>query len=267
MLKNLKIYINLNNFEMKNYKINNEYFINLDNFIPLKKLKKIENDITKGVVLSEKYWEINILDEKSCFYDKNFEEASPYFINVFKNTNDYLEMKKQGLSDDEIFKIIKFSKPIREIGTKRLFLRKPPLYNKFFGLKHKQRGNKDQNCIIHFESLINWITESNIFKEVGRIVIFVNNRGDSIPIHSDYADGETRKDQFIWINLNKKKDFFILTEESKKIYPEGEVSIFDNANWHGSEPSEYPCYTIRIDGLFTDEFLNLSGLFDHFIDQ
>jgi hypothetical protein len=248
-------------------KINNDYFKILDDIVPLKELKNIEAEIVKGIVKSKKYWEPNLIFNKNCLYDQNFIEAYPYFSENYKLTDEYKYIAATGITDEEIYDIMKFLYPVTEISVKRLFLRKSPLYYKSFALKHREKANKDQICLQHFSELVRWINKSNIFDEVGRIVIFVNETGDTIPIHSDYADGETRKDQFLWINFNRKKKFFILDENCNKVYSDGEIVIFDNANWHGSEPSEHACFTIRIDGIFKQSFLEKSDLLSYFNDK
>jgi hypothetical protein len=88
--------------------------------------------------------------------------------------------------------------------------------------------------------------------------------GSYTPTHCDYANLHSLKDQFIWINLFEKKQFFVLDHEYNKQYLPGEINTFDNATWHGSDPAKYSCFTIRIDGLFSDKFLTSTGLTNHY---
>jgi hypothetical protein len=102
---------------------------------------------------------------------------------------------------------------------------------------------------------------------VGRILFFINQLGSYTATHCDYADRNSLKDQFIWINVFQKKSFFVLDENWKKQYLLGEINTFDNATWHGSEPAKHSCFTIRIDGLFSDEFLTKTGLDQHYANN
>ena len=56
----------------------------------------------------------------------------------------------------------------------------------------------------------------------------------------------------------------MLGDDWKKQYLNGEINTFDNATWHGSDPAKYSCFTIRIDGLFSDDFLTKTGLDKHY---
>jgi hypothetical protein len=133
-----------------------------------------------------------------------------------------------------------------------------------FHLKHLTSETSDTAIKKDFNFLFDWINNQNVFSEIGRCQIFINPEGNYTPIHRDYGD-KSRKDQFLWIRLNKRKNFFIYdSENNEKHYVQGYVSTFDNHQWHGSEPSEFVGFSIRIDGVFSKSFLNKSGLDSHF---
>jgi len=133
-----------------------------------------------------------------------------------------------------------------------------------FHLKHLSSETVDTPIKKDFDFLFDWINDQKIFSEIGRCQIFINPEGNYTPIHRDYGD-RSRKDQFIWMRFNKQKNFFLYDEESNiKHYVRGHVCTFDNYQWHGNDPSEFLGFSIRFDGLFSEQFLDLTGLNKHF---
>jgi hypothetical protein len=136
-----------------------------------------------------------------------------------------------------------------------------------FHLKHLSKHTEDTSFKKDFEFLFDWINKQNIFQEIGRVQFFINPEGNYTPIHRDYAD-KSLKDQFLWIRFNKQKDFFVYDEETKeKHFVKGYVCTFDNHQWHGGESNDLMGFSLRIDGTFRKDFLNKTGLVNHFCDQ
>jgi hypothetical protein len=133
-----------------------------------------------------------------------------------------------------------------------------------FHLKHLASETEDYQLRKDFEFIFDWLAQQKIFDQIGRVQFFINPEGNSTPIHRDYAD-RTFKDQYIWIRFNKQKDFFVYDEETKeKFFVNGHVCTFDNHQWHGGEPGEVMGFSLRVDGVFTQLFLEKSGLAKHF---
>lgn len=245
------------------YKINNQYSISLDEFFDLDDLKKSYNEIVRGVVLSKEYFEPVEIGKQDAIFEKDRIAPTLFIANNFQFTEEYKSLVKLGFSKEQIYDYVNFKFNVKNLGTK-LLLRTYSNYSQAFNSKHIAKLNKDQPAYKNFSKLKTWIKKSGAFKEVGRILLFINELGTTTPIHCDYSNLKSLKDQFIWINLFEKKQFFVLDENFNKQYLKGEINIFDNANWHGSDPAIYNCFTIRIDGLFSDEFLQRTNLHEHF---
>lgn len=101
-----------------------------------------------------------------------------------------------------------------------------------------------------------WLDQQNIFKEYGRVSFFINYPGTVTALHKDYpGDTTSNDDEFIWLNIANKNSFYILDKKtSTKIYLTGYCCWFNTGNYHGSESLPYSCYSIRVDGVFNDEF-------------
>jgi hypothetical protein len=52
-----------------------------------------------------------------------------------------------------------------------------------------------------------------------------------------------------------RKAFFVEDKDSDtRHYIKSQVAWFDTANYHGSDTSPYSAFSIRVDGVFTDQF-------------
>lgn len=245
------------------YKINDQYSINCDQYFDLNGLKDIYTELVTGLVLSKEYYEPIEIGDQRAIFSKDHIEPKLYIRDIFSKTDEYQKLIEQGFTPIQIYDYVRFKFNVKTLGTK-LLLRTYPNYSKAFGAKHYARLNRDQPAYQHFPKFKQWIEDSGAFKEVGRILFFVNELGSYTPTHCDYANLNSLKDQFIWINLFEKKKFFVLDEEFNKRYITGEINTFDNATWHGSEPAKHSCFTIRIDGLFSEKFLTNTGLTNHY---
>ena len=245
------------------HKINDQYSINLDQHFDLNGLRDLYSELVTGLVLSKEYFEPIEIGDQNAIFNKDHVEPKLYIRDVFSKTEEYQSLVDQGFTPIQIYDYVRFKFNVKTLGTK-LLLRTYPNYSKAFGVKHFARLNRDQPAYKNFPKFKKWIEECGAFKEVGRILFFINELGSYTPTHCDYANLGSLKDQFIWINLFEKKQFFILDDEFNKNYLSGEINTFDNATWHGSEPAKQSCFTIRIDGLFSDEFLTKTGLTNHY---
>lgn len=132
-----------------------------------------------------------------------------------------------------------------------------------FHLKHLESETEDTPARQHFEFVMDWIKSQQVFDEIGRVQFFINSDGHGTPIHRDYAD-YSRKDQFIWIGFFDNKKFFVYDREEKtKHYIKSRIATFDNHQWHGGEPGSGFGVSLRIDGKFTKEFLDKTGLSEY----
>jgi hypothetical protein len=133
-----------------------------------------------------------------------------------------------------------------------------------YSTKHLHDSCIDTPVTNDFKFLFEWIDSQNVFNEYGRVVMFINEPGVKTVTHRDYPNPRSHRNEFIWLTLNSLKRFFVLDNDGTKHYTDSRVIYFDNANWHGSEPCQFANWSLRIDGVFSDDFLNRTGLYDHF---
>lgn len=101
-----------------------------------------------------------------------------------------------------------------------------------------------------------WLDRQDIFSEYGRVTFFVNYTGSSTPMHTDYPNAnQANTDEFILFGISPSKQLFLFdTQTNQKIYLTGYCNWFNTNNYHGTEPVEKACYSIRVDGIFSDTF-------------
>lgn len=91
------------------------------------------------------------------------------------------------------------------------------------------------------------------FKSLGRVMLIFDNGEASITPHRDHTLSHECH-EFIWFNSNKKKKFYVSHSGVKK-YITNYSAWFDTVNqFHGADPAGELNYSIRVDGIFTDEF-------------
>lgn len=140
-----------------------------------------------------------------------------------------------------------------------------------FAEKHMEEKTVFFPPATHFTFFFDWLAKQNIFTHIGRTGIFLSEAKDPVQnelsnhLHRDYPDGRSRKDQFIWVNFNPGKKFYLTDPKTgERSYITSTASVFENVNWHGVEDPPHACFSLRVDGVFTEEFLEKTGLKEHF---
>ncbi|HYN86452.1 MAG TPA: hypothetical protein VER32_14475 [Pyrinomonadaceae bacterium] len=93
------------------------------------------------------------------------------------------------------------------------------------------------------------------FKSTGRMLIMYDDAERPVPAHRDHTETELCH-EFIWFRTSLRKPFYMLDHHTgEKLYVESYSAWFDTVNqFHGSDAGEGLTFSIRVDGLFTDEF-------------
>jgi hypothetical protein len=139
------------------------------------------------------------------------------------------------------------------------------IYPTSWQTKHLKESCLPTENVKYFKPFFDWLDKQEIFSQYGRVVVFTNEPGVDTPTHYDYRNDITSKDEFIWINLDLRKKFFVYDPETKiKHYLEGPVGTFNNHDYHGADPSKFATWSIRVDGTFSDSFLDKINLVNYF---
>ena len=93
------------------------------------------------------------------------------------------------------------------------------------------------------------------FAATGRMLIMYDPSGRAVSAHRDHDSPELCH-EFIWLRTNRSKPFYMLDPETgTRAYVEGHAAWFDTVNqFHGADASGELSFSIRVDGVFNDEF-------------
>lgn len=96
------------------------------------------------------------------------------------------------------------------------------------------------------------------FKATGRMLIIYDDAATHVPAHRDHLDTDICH-EFVWFRTNSRKPFYMLNHKTgEKKYVEGYTAWFDAVNqFHGTDAVEGLSFSIRVDGVFSDEFRKL----------
>lgn len=243
--------------------IDNKPFIDCSDFIDLQSLIDLEVEICTGIALSE---------IKSGIY-------GPGIVNAEKYGN-FLFLSKMIDSDSKLKKDYRWEDMSQE--QRRLFLK---LYKKLYSpnnsvyLKDTENYTSLQaylekwnstlytynNNIKYFPNLKKWLDNliGNVFEEFGRTLFFIHEHDCELLTHRDGTKQRPHRNEFLWINPTGIKSFFIYNENTtERHYVTSKAVFFNDLDMHGGDKNDIMTWTLRIDGVFTEEFRKLLKI-DH----
>jgi hypothetical protein len=93
------------------------------------------------------------------------------------------------------------------------------------------------------------------FSATGRMLIMYDDSGRAVSAHKDH-DSKELCHEFVWFRTNFAKPFYMLNPETgEKLYVGSHSAWFDTVNqFHGADTNGRLSISIRVDGVFTDEF-------------
>ncbi len=119
------------------------------------------------------------------------------------------------------------------------------------------------NNINNFPTLKVWLDNliGTVFKEYGRILFFLHEHDCQLPLHRDGVAQVPHKNEFIWINPTGIKKFYVYNEDTQERHDVNSPAVFFNdLDMHGGDTNECMTWSLRIDGVFTDEFKQKLGI-------
>lgn len=141
----------------------------------------------------------------------------------------------------------------REIWLSRPLMGEPTAYDDFGKTEVWERTEEAENY-----SLLMDFIEMLPFKAKSRMLIIYDDAATNVPAHRDHLDTDVCH-EFVWFRTNLRKPFYMLNHETgAKKYVESYTAWFDAVNqFHGTDAVEGLSFSIRVDGVFTDEFRKL----------
>lgn len=119
-----------------------------------------------------------------------------------------------------------------------------------------------------WKPFINWVEQLPI-EHLGHVSFFLN-RPNIIPYyHVDSGQDSTleiwepkpHREEFIWINFNKEKTFYILDNNISPVKIESRSAFFNTNNFHGSHESSHSwTFSVRIECAFSKKLRKDLGI-------
>jgi hypothetical protein len=245
-------------------------FINLDNLIDIDGFKKLHYKICKGILDSDYKKEGNMVQPGG--FNNAYELT---FKPLFQALEEY-----HNLPEDHEIRILG-----REIGEYQnrdkfmLFLKLAlGAYDayQFVFLKTEEGGWESRfeekawtPDAKYFPELKLWLENlitTGVFKHLGRIIIFKAEHDCYMPLHRDLIYPEendyfNHRHEFIHLRTNLDKPFYIWDRDAdSKILTDSHATFFNDQDWHAGGRTNKQTYSIRVDGIFTDEFREKMGI-------
>ena len=256
--------------------INGKQYFDLDNIIDVETWKGLHPTICKGLVLSKHKKEGNL-------YTCAGIEASPHY--------GYRKFTYQAIAE---YNALPTNHPIKVVGEElggignrdqfvqylKLALGAYDCYQ-FIFLKTEEGGwetrfdekawTPDAEFFPELKLWLDNLVTTGIFKHLGRIIFFKQEHDTMPGIHRDLYQGTAtdypmHRHEFIHLTPDANKGMFLwnATTDTRTMI-ECRASFWNDLDWHSASPSPEQTYSLRIDGIFTDEFRQQLGI-DH-LDQ
>ncbi|MDQ3802384.1 MAG: hypothetical protein M3416_00790 [Acidobacteriota bacterium] len=138
-------------------------------------------------------------------------------------------------------------------GSRMIYLAQSKLPDSYFDLD-KTWLWEPTAAAEEFSELMDFIATLP-FKATGRMLIMYDEAGRAVSAHRDHDQTETCH-EFVWFRTNLNKPFYVLNHRTGVRRYVGSYSAwFDTVNqFHGGDAREGLSFSIRVDGVFTDEF-------------
>lgn len=228
----------------------NQPFINLDPLLNISQYESLINEMLVGI---SKSW----VDKGVVSCGSRDEEDKLELCQVLRRPQDYLNSEQVAtlMSLTSVHQkawYCSFLLPIHHPYS-LVFIRR----EKDFWKKHLSQECDWTENSIHFPKTCDFI-KTLPFEQIGRILFFISEPNEKTLIHYDGAHPESRfnsNTEMIYFRPMLQKKLFIWDEEKKQKYPvQGQASYWNDLDWHGVDASDRKTVSLRIDGVFTEEF-------------
>jgi len=241
--------------------INGLPFIDCEQHLNVKALEDLNLEICTGIAVS---------DIKAGVYGPGIENAERYG-NFMKMKN---QMKEDQSDIGERWKRMTHNQ--QNIFAKLYFhlynpstvcyLREPPPGANHV-LAYIKKGNENSyewtNNINNFPNLKIWLDSllGKVFEQYGRILFFIHDHDCNLLLHKDGLTSVAHKREFIWFNPTGLKKFYIYDEDTDTRHNVlTKAAFFNDLDMHGGDVTSQMTWSLRIDGVFTQQFREKLGI-------
>lgn len=241
--------------------ISNKPYIDCQEFIDVEYLKSLNLEICRGIAVS---------DIKAGVYGPGVIESKKYGNFLMTKTkmalsNSKIKWNEMTHNQQNIFSKLYFD--LYNPSTVVYLTESKKTIDGLTAYKNKSSNQYWEWCnnVNYFPNLKVWLETllGNIFTNYGRIIFFIHEHDCELLLHRDGIKYYPHKNEFLWINPMMKKKFYIYDENTKqKKYVDTPVAFFNDLDIHGGDKSDTMTWSLRIDGVFTDQFRKKLNIFN-----
>lgn len=236
-------------------------YIDVSPFLDIDGLAALNQEICSGIALSQM---------KAGIYGPGIVESEKY--------GNFLFMQKEIESNPDLVKDYRWDQ--MDNNQRRLFLK---LYKNLYSPNNSvylkeatdltnlqvylDKANDQlytwNDNVKYFPKLKEWLDRlvGTVFTHFGRTLFFIHEHDCVLLTHRDGTKWRPHKTEFIWFNPTGKKSFFVYDEDKKeRHYVDTRAAFFNDLDMHGGDSTPNMTWSLRIDGVFTDEFRKNLGL-------
>lgn len=235
---------------------NNQPILEVPNLVSDQTLVELDREIMQGLVKSKNIfhsvgYELTRGDAELSLYDHSFKDVGIAESELEPWEKEFMAT----LTYSEKHRYLRMAKGAYHPWSVCL----PLLTNSSWQDKMKSVGKQPTSEATElFPKTLSWAFQLPIFESVGRICIFGVDPGQHVTCHRD-LDPEKwpLNDELLMLSPRGTKKFFVYDAEKKEkhfLSPSVRTYIFHDLNYHGAEAMPFFNYTVRIDGVYTDEY-------------
>jgi hypothetical protein len=138
-------------------------------------------------------------------------------------------------------------------GSRLIYLSRSLREENYYDLDRTDIWNASEEAA-EYSELMDFIATLP-FTATGRMIIMYDDSGRAVSAHRDH-DSTDLCHEFVWFRTNLDKPFYMLNPDTEeKLYVRSHAAWFDTVNqYHGADATGGLSFSIRVDGVFTDEF-------------
>jgi len=237
-------------------------FLDCQSFINVEELKSLNLEICAGIAVS---------DIKAGVYGPGIEDADTFgnfmlLKNKMKKSEEYKDIwNKMSHNQQNIFAKLYFN--LYNPST-TVYLREPRKdVDPIQAYLHKSKSDFFEwtSNIDKFPKLKIWLDKltADVFQQYGRILFFIHEHDCKLLTHRDGLSYTPHSNEFLWICPTESKNFYVYDEVNKiKHYVNTPVAFFNDLDMHGGDINSAMTWSLRIDGVFTEDFRSKLNLQD-----
>ena len=238
------------------FKFNGEPIFDMSQIVSPEKLSEIDREIVVGLAKTKNAFlsvghELTRGDAELSLYDHSFKD-----VGIAESELEPWELESmKSMTYSQQQKFLRYAK-----GAYHPWSVCVPLTPNSSWLFKMETENKapTAEALELFPKTLEFAYSLPIFKAIGRICIFGVDPGQHVTCHRDFDPEQWQiNDELLMLSPRGSKKFYVYDPSTKMkhyVSPNVKAYIFHDLNYHGADSLPYFTYTLRIDGLYTDEF-------------